>query len=94
MKGYVYIMTNSRRNVLYTGCTNDLKKRVYFHKRGLIGGFTKKYQLDRLVYFENVSTMEAARTRERQIKGRTRAKKIVLIESKNSQWQDLGETLE
>ena len=87
---YVYIMT-SPTGTLYTGMTNDLKKRVYQHKHKLIPGFTEKYNVTRLVYYEETGDVKSAITREKQIKGWVRRKKIALIESKNPKWQDLSE---
>jgi putative endonuclease len=87
--GFATILTNDRRTVLYTGCTSDLAKRVYFHKRGLIPGFSKKYNVHRLVFFEQYATMDLARKREKSLKGKTRAKKIALIEVSNPSWNDL-----
>jgi len=87
---YVYIMTN-RSKTLYTGVTNNLIRRVYEHKNKLVEGFTKKYNIRRLVYFEETSDVQTAIGREKQIKGWLRAKKIVLIESKNPEWKDLSE---
>jgi putative endonuclease len=86
---YVYIMTNGKRT-LYTGVTNNLYRRVSEHKEKLIPGFTKRYNIDYLVYVENTSDVVAAITREKQIKGWTRAKKISLIESSNPEWRDLS----
>jgi putative endonuclease len=86
---YVYIMTN-RSRTLYTGTTNDLKRRVYEHKHKLIPGFTNKYNITRLVYFEETADVKAAIAREKQIKGWLRAKKIALIESANPEWRDLS----
>jgi putative endonuclease len=89
MKQYwVYIMSNKSRT-LYTGVTNDLARRVLEHKRKLIPGFTKKYNLQRLVYYEEWSIIRDAIGREKQIKGWLRAKKIGLIESRNAEWLDL-----
>ncbi|MBU4484396.1 GIY-YIG nuclease family protein [bacterium] len=88
---YVYIMTNERNTVLYTGVTNDLKRRVYEHKNKLIEGFTKAYNLTKLIHFEITNDVEAAITREKQIKGWLRKKKIALIEIENSLWKDLSE---
>jgi len=79
---YVYIMTNHSRT-LYTGVTNDLRRRMYEHKQKLVPGFTSKYNINRLVYFETTSDVRVAITREKQIKGGLRAKKIALIESAN-----------
>jgi putative endonuclease len=90
MKSYfVYIMTNHSRT-LYTGVTNDLIRRVQEHKQKLIPGFTKKYNITKLVYFEQTNDIQAAIQREKQIKGWLRAKKIALIESINPQWEDLS----
>ena len=86
---YVYVMTNKSRT-LYTGITNNLERRVYEHKNKLIEGFTKKYNITKLVYYEISNDVEAAITREKQIKGWLRRKKIALIESVNPQWKDLS----
>ncbi len=90
---YVYIMTNKRNTVLYTGVTNDLKKRIYEHKTKLIDGFTKKYNVRRLVCYEVFSDIYNAIAREKQIKGGSRKRKIDLINSINSNWRDLYEEL-
>ena len=87
---YVYIMTN-KSGTLYTGVTNDLERRVYEHKRKLVPGFTSKYNITRLVYFEVTSDVHAALDREKQIKGWLRPKKISLIQSLNPGWKDLSE---
>jgi putative endonuclease len=89
-ESFVYILTNDRGNVLYTGCTSDLKERVYFHKRGMIPGFTKKYNVHRLVYFERHADMASARKREREIKGKSRSKKDQLIKMENSSFSELS----
>jgi putative endonuclease len=86
---YVYIMTN-RSRTLYTGVTNDLERRVYEHKQKLIPGFTAKYNIDCLVYYEATEDVNAAIYREKQIKGWLRAKKMALIESMNPEWADLS----
>ena len=86
---YVYIMSN-RSSTLYTGSTNDLPGRVFHHKEKLVDGFTKRYGINRLVYYEVGETREAVVNREKQIKGWTRAKKIALIESVNPTWRDLS----
>jgi putative endonuclease len=86
---YVYIMTNKSRT-LYTGVTNDLERRVYEHKQKLIPGFTSRYNISRLVYFEATQSVTAAIEREKQIKGWLRQKKIGLIESMNPKWEDLS----
>ena len=87
---YVYIMTN-RSQTLYTGVTNNLKRRMYEHKHHLVAGFTSKYQITRLVYFEETFDVYAAIAREKQIKSWLREKKIALIESMNPDWRDLSE---
>ena len=87
---YVCIMTNKSRT-LYTGVTNDLQRRVYQHKNKIVPGFTQKYNITRLVYFEDTGELLSAREREKQIKGWLRAKKIALIESMNPEWRDLSE---
>jgi len=87
---YVYIMAN-RSQTLYTGVTNNLQRRMYEHRRHLVAGFTSKYHITRLVYFEETSDVYAAIAREKNIKGWLRSKKIALIESMNPDWQDLSE---
>ncbi|NEP09397.1 MAG: GIY-YIG nuclease family protein [Symploca sp. SIO2C1] len=86
---YVYILTNYSKT-LYTGVTNNLHRRVYEHKKKLIPGFTQKYNINQLVYYEETSEVIEAISREKQIKGWLRAKKIALIESKNPEWFDLS----
>ncbi|BAZ25101.1 excinuclease ABC, C subunit, N-terminal [Kalymmatonema gypsitolerans NIES-4073] len=86
---YVYILTN-RSKTLYTGVTNDLIRRVYEHKQKLIPGFTQKYNIDKLAYYEDTVDVTAAIAREKQIKGWLRVKKIALIESMNPEWHDLS----
>ncbi len=90
---YVYIMTNKRNTVLYTGVTSDLRKRVYEHKAKLVSGFTKKYNVNKLVFYEVFNDIYNAIVREKQIKAGSRQKKIELINSMNSKWQDLYENL-
>lgn len=87
---YVYIMT-SPSGTLYIGMTNNLQRRVYEHKHGLTEGFTKKYNITHLVYFEETSDIQSAITREKEIKKWRRSKKISLVESLNPKWQDLSE---
>jgi putative endonuclease len=82
-------MTNKNNTVLYTGVTNDLKRRAYEHKEKLIKGFTKKYRITKLVYYEISEDIESAILREKQVKGGSRAKKIALVNSMNSKWEDL-----
>jgi putative endonuclease len=86
---YVYIMTNKSRT-LYTGVTTDLLRRVYEHQHILIPGFTSKYNITQLAYFEETSDVRSAIAREKQIKGWLRARKIALIESMNPSWKDLS----
>jgi putative endonuclease len=86
---WVYIMTN-RSKTLYTGVTNDILGRVAEHKRGKIAGFTKRYRLVRLAYFESFASIRDAIAREKQIKGWLRRKKVALINSKNPRWKDLA----
>ncbi len=86
---YVYILTNKNHNVMYTGVTNDLERRCFEHKTKKIKGFTKKYNVDKLVYFEKFDYVEDAIFREKQIKGYSRAKKIALVESINKDWKNL-----
>lgn len=88
-KYYVYIMTN-RAKTLYIGVTRDIMRRVYEHKNKIFGGFTKKYNITKLVYFEETCDVKTAIAREKQIKGWLRSKKITLIESVNPQWKDLS----
>ena len=87
---FVYIITNKKHGVLYTGVTNDLLRRLYEHKNKLFSGFSKKYNLTILVYWEETTDIRSAIEREKQIKGWLRRKKIALIESKNSDWHDLS----
>ena len=87
---YVYLLTNWNNRVLYIGVTNDLKRRLYEHKQGLIDGFTKKYHVHKLVYFETTTDVKAAITREKQLKGWTRARKNELVVMANPKWIDLS----
>jgi putative endonuclease len=80
----------SKSRVLYTGVTNNLERRVYEHENKLVEGFTRKYNVNRLVFFEETTDVYAALNREKQIKGWLRSKKIALIESVNPQWKDLS----
>ena len=86
---YVYIMANLSRS-LYTGVTNDLFRRVYEHKHKLIPGFTEKYNIKLLVYYEEIPDIKSAIAREKQIKGWLRNKKVSLVESINPAWKDLA----
>ena len=87
----IYIMTNAHNTVLYTGVTNELQRRVLEHKAGKGRGFTKKYNITKLVYFESGDDINLAILREKQIKAGSRKKKIELIESINPEWKDLFE---
>jgi putative endonuclease len=84
----VYIMTNNNNTVLYTGVTNDLKRRVYEPKQDIAQGFTKKYRVHKLVYYQVVDDAYGAISREKQIKGGSREDKLKLIRAFNSEWQD------
>ena len=86
---HVYIMSNASR-MLYTGVTSDLETRVFQHKAKLTDGFTKRYNVHRLIYFEGFGDIRNAIAREKQIKGWLRAKKVALIESVNPEWKDLA----
>ena len=87
----VYMLTNWNNKVLYTGVTGDLSRRLYEHKHQLVDGFTKKYHIFKLVYYESTSDSTSAIAREKQIKGWRRQKKNALIESMNPGWKDLTE---
>jgi putative endonuclease len=87
---YVYIITNKSKT-LYVGMTNKLERRVYEHKNKLIDGFTKKYNINKLIYYETFNNVNNAIRREKQIKGWLRIKKIKLIESMNPEWKDLSD---
>ena len=89
----MYMVTNRHNTVLYTGVTNDLRRRVYEHKARLIDGFTKKYNIAKLVYYEIFDDIENAILREKQIKGGSRERKIRLINNMNGTWEDLYEEL-
>ena len=94
MNYYVYILTNNHKNVIYTGVTNDLMRRVYEHKNHLDkGSYTARYNVERLVYFEVTADVNSAIEREKQIKGWNRKRKDKLVESKNPKWEDLYETI-
>jgi len=90
---YVYIMTNKLDSVLYTGLTSNLEKRVHEHKLKLIEGFTKKYNVDKLVYYEDFDDINDDIEREKQIKSGSRQKKINLISNMNPSWKDLSNKL-
>jgi len=86
---YVYILTNTYNTVLYTGVTNDLDRRCFEHKHKVLKGFTQKYNVNKLVYFEQFSLIDSAISREKQIKGYSRSKKKALIDQFNKEWIDL-----
>jgi putative endonuclease len=88
---YVYILTNQNHTVLYIGVTNDLVRRVAEHKAGIHEGFTKKYKLDKLVYFEESPSIMAAIEREKQLKAGSRVKKLALINAANPYWEELAD---
>ena len=88
-KFYVYILASQRNGTLYTGVTRDLLKRVSDHKSGSINGFTKKYSVHKLVYYEDTPYLHAAATREKQLKKWNRKWKLELIEKFNPEWRDL-----
>jgi len=88
---YTYFVTNKGLNVLYVGVTHDLVRRIYAHKNKVSDGFTKKYNVDRLVYYEMYSDINLAIAREKEIKGWSRKKKDALIRNKNPLWEELYE---
>jgi len=90
---YVYLLANWNNKVIYTGVTNDLNRRIYEHKNKIIEGFSQKYNLTKLVYFEETQDIKAAITREKEIKKWRREKKNMLINKINPNWQDLSDGL-
>ena len=90
---YAYIMASRRNGALYIGVTNDLLRRVSEHKQGLIEGFTQRYQVHSLVYYTEISDINAAIAHEKRLKGWKRSKKVALIEDQNPTWQDLWEKI-
>jgi len=92
-RGYVYILTNKNDTVLYIGITSNLVKRIYEHKANLVEGFTNKYRTHKLVYYEVFEDIISAITREKQIKGWLRTKKIDLVGKFNPKWDDLYKTI-
>ncbi|MDD3419848.1 MAG: GIY-YIG nuclease family protein [Candidatus Gastranaerophilales bacterium] len=90
---YIYIITNKTNTTLYTGVTNDLIRRIYEHKNKLVEGFSNRYNLNKLLYYEICDTPDAAITREKQIKGGSRKRKEALIINQNPKWEDLYERL-
>ena len=90
---HVYIMTNKSNNVLYVGVTNDIKRRIEEHKQGINDGFTKKYNVVKLVYCEEITNADDAIRREKQLKSWTRQKKISLVQTLNPDWNDISDIL-
>ena len=88
---YIYILTNENNSVMYIGVTNDLERRLYEHRHNLADGFTKKYNVHKLVYYEHTNDVYSAITREKQLKGWRRSKKNALVETMNPEWNDLSE---
>ena len=88
---YVYILTNWNNKVMYVGVTSDLQRRLYEHKNKLADGFTSKYNVHKLVYFEQTTDVKAAIGREKQLKGWLRQRKNELVETTNPDWKDLSE---
>ena len=89
--GYVYILSNRKRTVLYIGVTNNLQRRLYEHKNEIVDGFTKRYHIHRLVYYEECNHIDQAIAREKILKGWRRERKDALIASFNPEWNDLSE---
>ncbi len=87
---YVYILTNTSNKVMYIGVTNNLERRLYEHKHGIFEGFTKKYHVDKLVYYEHFFSIRDAIAREKQLKGWTRTKKNALVETENPGWEEIA----
>jgi len=91
--GYIYLMMNNANTVIYTGVTSNLQKRIYEHKEKLIEGFTKKYNVTKLVYYEQFDNIVSAIEREKQIKGGSRQDKVNLIKRINPEFRDLYDKL-
>ncbi len=91
--GYVYILASKKDGILYIGATHDLQKRAYEHRGSFVDGFTKKYFVHKLVYYEDAGSMEGALLREKQLKKWNRAWKLRIIEEFNPEWKDLYDTL-
>ncbi len=91
--GYLYIMSNRKNGVIYTGVTSDLVKRVYEHRENITGGFTQKYNAKKLVYYEIFDDIDLAILYEKKLKNRNRSFKVALIERHNPHWQDVYDTL-
>jgi putative endonuclease len=91
-RSWVYVLASRKNGTLYVGVTADIRRRVWQHKSGVIGGFTKQYRVTTLVLFEEFSSVSHAISREKQIKGWRRSRKIALIEAENPDWSDLAAT--
>ena len=89
---FVYILSNWNDSVLYIGVTSNLPRRLYEHRNGLVEGFTKKYNLHKLVYYEHTNDVYSALSREKQLKNWNRSKKNILISKMNPEWVDLSES--
>lgn len=92
-QGFVYLLMSGNQRVIYTGVTSDLKKRVWEHRNNVVEGFTKRYKVHNLVYYEVFSSVVDAIVREKQIKSGSRAKKIALIKKTNPHFEDLYEKI-
>jgi len=88
---YVYLLTNHNNKVLYIGVSSNLERRIYEHKNKLVKGFTEKYNVNKLVYFEETTDVQSALNREKEIKGWVRARKNELVERENEMWCDLSD---
>lgn len=88
--GFVYMLTNKNNTVIYTGVTSNLEQRIWQHKHKVIEGFTKKYNCDKLIWFQQAEEIESAIAREKQIKSWSRKKKEALINESNPQWADIS----
>ena len=88
---YVYILTNWNNKVMYVGVTNNLERRISEHQQGIINGFTKKYNVKKLVYYEWYNDIDLAINREKEIKGWSRMKKNLLVETQNSKWEEISQ---
>ena len=93
MEYYVYILANKNNSTIYIGVTNDLVRRIYEHKNKFVDGFSKKYNLDKLVYFEGTDNIESAIQREKYLKGKSRQFKDKLINDFNPEWKDLYDNI-
>ena len=93
MQYFVYLMASGKNGTLYVGVTNDLIRRIYEHRNRLIAGFTSRYAVHRLVWFESTASVDAAIHKEKQIKNWKRAWKVAMIEESNPTWMDLYDTL-